>query len=94
MLAQATTWDTEQDAREFYDAYVRRTRKRSGLPVGSEALGAGDNANIRFTSLDNGSVAIQRRGSRVLIIEGVPPKKSAVELLNSLQLAFGDRVQY
>jgi hypothetical protein len=84
LLAQVTAWDTEQDASEFFDAYVKRTQKRLGLAARRE--GRADNEKTSpdiFVSGDR-TVAVRRAGSRVTIIEGVPPKKDAAALMHEL----------
>ena len=75
-LAQLTAWDTENDAREFYDAYVKRTRERykDGKPVelsGPERSEAETQSLSVWTTSEGGAV-VQLRGSRVVILEGIP----------------------
>ena len=75
-----STWDTENDAREFFDAYVRRTQLR--YPgVGSE--NSASDAPTFHTP--EGSVGIELRGTRVTIVEGVPDEKRLVALLQLLR---------
>ena len=90
LLAQSTVWDTEQDAREFYEAYVRRTQRRAGLPAGGDALDADDESAVKFTLLDKGAVTVQRMGKRVAVIEGASSKANALRLMSML---YGDVVQ-
>ena len=52
-VIQMTAWDTEADAREFFEAYTKRTE-------------------LRYKQPKPAGVSIERRGSRVLIIEGLP----------------------
>jgi hypothetical protein len=89
MLAQSTVWDTEQDAQEFFDAYVKRTQERFS-PTGSANKTSGYWARGFFFS-SSGAVAIKRAGSRVAVIEGVPSNKNAFVLMNSLLLWRIDR---
>ncbi len=90
LLAQMTAWDTENDAREFFDAYVKRTELRYS---GAESVDfkSGDSessaskteirtpnseiqkSNTRRFHTGEGLVVIELRGSRVLVLEGIPP---------------------
>lgn len=75
-IAQLTAWDTPLDAKEFFDAYVKRTAKRY---AGAKQIKASDDRVEWQTS--GGGVAIELRGSRVAIIEGVPSSASTGTLL-------------
>ena len=67
LIAQKAVWDTEQDAREFFDAYVKRTTLRYGVePAEADATGA------RLWKTKEGDVLIEQTGATVLIVEGVP----------------------
>jgi hypothetical protein len=91
MLAQLTSWDTEQDAREFFDAYVKRTQKRFGLSGIDVTQPADKKSTIKFWNTGDGVCSVMLMGRRVAIIEGVPPKKNAAELLSLLT---AQRVDY
>jgi hypothetical protein len=101
-VAQLTVWDSENDAREFYDAYLKRTWRRY---PGAEAMDLGSGRSQTFHHVvserigqgaspaavekqgwrtNEGSVITELRGSRVLIIEGVPAKADFKTLLKSL----------
>lgn len=83
-ITQMTAWDTEQDAAEFFAAYAKRTelRYKSAAPLESKATGA--NTEEKAWRTDEGSVLMQRRGARVLILEGVPEGKDAGTLAAKL----------
>lgn len=70
-IAQLSAWDTEQDAVEFFNAYAKRTELRyksaEALPSKSE--------DEKAWHTDEGNVVMQRRGQRVLILEGIPEGK-------------------
>jgi len=71
-----STWDTPADAREFADAYARRSALRYGIPqapIGPDAWHTKD-----------GDIAIDQRGSRVAIIEGIPARANAAALMARL----------
>jgi len=76
-ITQLTAWDTEQDAAEFFAAYAKRTelRYKSATPIDSKAAGA--NTEEKSWHTDEGNVLLQRRGQRVLILEGLPEGKDA-----------------
>jgi hypothetical protein len=97
MLAQLTVWDSEQDATEFFEAYVKRTGLRYAkekLPetVSTDTGGFqiltnrfstkwADSNLLRTTS---GLVSIERNRSRVLILEGVPNMKTLAALQSDI----------
>ena len=75
LLAQKTVWDTEQDAREFFDAYSLRTAKR----YAAEASDASDPAR-RTWKTKEGVVLIELSGKSVTVLEGVPEGADAKAL--------------
>ena len=78
-VAQLTAWDTPADAREFFDAYVKRTAKRYPDTKELEATG-----NRTEWQTPTGGVALELRGSRVAIVEGVPATTGSYKLLNMI----------
>ena len=66
VLVQYTTWDTEGDAREFFDAYSERTENRykPRKPVQSTT-------QSRIYETNEGLACIEMRGKDVVLIEGV-----------------------
>jgi hypothetical protein len=79
-----TEWDTATDAREFYAAYQQRTWKR--YPDAKETdvasnTGRGERHDWKTT---NGRGVLELRGSRVLILEGIPAKANTNALLNRI----------
>jgi hypothetical protein len=84
VIAQLSAWDTEPDAVEFFNAYAKRTEGRyksaSILPVKAGG-GATEEKDWRT---NEGNVFMQRRGSRVLILEGVPEGRDARALMAKL----------
>jgi len=80
VLAQYTTWDTDTDAREFFEAYVERTEKRyklSGTKAPSRPVGAAKLAQSEFPAppqvyeTNEGLASVELRGRDVVMIEGV-----------------------
>ncbi len=68
LIASLSTWDTENDAREFFDAYVKRTGLRY---PGATSLNLTPYAEGRRSWQTNeGKVVIELRGNRVLTLEG------------------------
>lgn len=78
-VAQLTAWDTPQDAREFFDAYIKRTLKR--YPEAKESKSNSANGERIVWETATGRVAMELRGSRVVIFEGIPAKTSTNRLL-------------
>lgn len=78
-VALKTVWDTEADAREFYDAYVRRTTKRYGVEPAEVAP-----ADRQIWKTQEGAVVVERQGSAVVVIEGVPDGVDAKALAKTL----------
>src|SRR6266436_6047075 len=73
MLVSLSVWDTENDAREFFDAYVKRTQLRYPDATSTEPTNnAQSSAFSKSFSTSEGVVSIEVRGGRVLILEGVP----------------------
>ena len=86
-LAQVAVWDTNNDAREFFDAYVKRTELR--YPGATRLDPSGQKPETRNSKLETGnaepnvrniyswatnegSVVMELRGPRVVILEGIP----------------------
>jgi len=73
MLVSMSAWDTEGDAREFFDAYIKRTELRYPRATSTEP-----SYNTQLSTLSKsfatseGVVSIDLRGGRVLILEGAP----------------------
>ena len=65
VLAQYTTWDTENDAREFFDAYCERTENRYKV-----VRPANSNTSLRVYETNEGLASIELRGNDVVIMEG------------------------
>src|SRR5687767_71263 len=83
-LVQVALWDTAQDAKEFFDAYVKRTALR--YPQG-QVTPDDRNTNTETTrrwQTREGGVLIELRGARVVILEGVPVDVSATDLLGHI----------
>lgn len=99
-LSQLAVWDTESDAREFFDAYVKRTELR--YPDAKRIDSAGSQQETRNQKLETGlsyswqtsegKVVIELRGLRVAILEGVPDGVEPSTLMTEFRLlsAFHD----
>lgn len=79
VVALKTVWDTEADAREFFEAYARRTSKRYGSEPSAVA-----HADQRVWKTLEGVVVVERAGSAVVILEGVPDGLDSKALVKSL----------
>jgi hypothetical protein len=91
LLAQVAVWDTDNDAREFFDAYVKRTELRY---PGAKRIDSSDSElETRNPKLETqnsyswqtaeGKVTIELRGLRIIILEGIPDGFEAGTLLKA-----------
>ncbi|HST53854.1 MAG TPA: hypothetical protein VLJ61_17735 [Pyrinomonadaceae bacterium] len=80
LVAEKTVWDTEQDAREFFDAYATRTTKRYGVEPSEESPSGGRH----FWKTKEGGVLVEQSGASVLVVEGVPEGVDAGALVKML----------
>jgi len=79
LVAQKSVWDTDGDAREFFDAYVKRTTKRYGVEP-SEVAESGR----QVWRTKEGGVCVELTGATVLVVEGVPEGVDAKALVKML----------
>jgi hypothetical protein len=85
-------WDTVSDAREFFDAYVKRTELRypgakrldPGSPKTEIRNSKGETPNSFVWETNEGRVVIELRGMRVVILEGIPENVVADALVTAL----------
>ena len=96
MFVSLSTWDTENDAREFFGAYGKRTELRYPSAENLEAKSAvrtpkseaenlnAQAANVRAFGTREGIIIVARRGPRVLVIEGCPEVIDRSTLVNFL----------
>ncbi len=83
LIASLSTWDTDNDAREFFDAYVKRT----GLRYPDARLLSNTQSptpDTRVLSTSEGEVVIGLRGARVVVLEGLPETVNVGALLRLL----------
>jgi hypothetical protein len=83
LIASLSTWDTENDAREFFDAYVKRTALRypNATPLSNTQPPPG---SIRTFGTSEGDVVIELRGLRVLVVEGASRRVNDRVLIKAL----------
>lgn len=84
LLALLTTWDTEEDATEFFDAYAKRTPLRYPNASALKSTPADPSATQLLWRTDEGRVVLERRGASVAIIEGLPERADTDKLLNAV----------
>lgn len=92
LFVSSSTWDTETDAREFFEAYVKRTELRYPGAQRLESQSSEDqNRNAtaqtprsRSWSTNEGPVVIELRGARVLILEGLPGRMDSKSVIKAL----------
>ena len=83
-VAQITAWDTPQDAREFFDAYLKRTWKRYPDAEATQTTSTTERGDRREWKTPTSHGVLELRGSRVLILEGIPEKANTTALLNRI----------
>jgi len=81
-IAAVTEWDTANDAREFFDAYSKRTRLRYAKENLTE-LSASTSDRIQWNTSE-GSVAVAVKDKRVIMLEGIPDGADVNKLLAGL----------
>ena len=84
LLIQLSTWDTDADAAEFFDAFAARTDARYSSP--GAAAAAADGGRRRMWSTAEGRAVVHVLGQRVFTVEGIPPGIDADALIRSLVL--------
>ena len=86
LLAMLSAWDTEKDAREFFEAYAKRTERRYPHGDGEGANGVTNSAEALNRSWRTGgdSVVMSLSGSRVMILEGLPAQANAKTIVKAL----------
>ncbi|MCA1614182.1 MAG: hypothetical protein LC800_08560 [Acidobacteria bacterium] len=85
LLAHVSAWDTEAEAVEFFDAYARRTEARYKNAAALTPAPATPASASKAWRTAGGTVIAERRGARVAVLEGVPPKAQTAALLQALQ---------
>ncbi|HKP46500.1 MAG TPA: hypothetical protein VJT50_07865 [Pyrinomonadaceae bacterium] len=89
MIAQVSTWDTEPDAREFFDAYVKRTKLRypEAKSIDDEQMrnSTPETRNSYSWQTSEGEVVVALHGSRVTVLEGLPTENVTAKVLSALQ---------
>ena len=74
-----STWDTVKDARDFFDAYVERTKLRY-----ADARVISEGPTMWTARTPEGNVAIELRGNRVLVVEGIPASANSRAMIRAL----------
>jgi hypothetical protein len=84
-LVNVSQWDTEADAIEFFDAYTKRVplRYKEAKPI-SESVTSAPALLQKIWRTSEDMVVVERRGLKVVVVEGVPEPLRA-ELLKSIQ---------
>jgi hypothetical protein len=90
-IVLVTVWDTKNDAREFFDAYTKRTWRRYSKAEATEKTSSENtnavNADAQIPvrqrhewNTNEGRVVVELDGSRVLIMEGIPENADTMAL--------------
>ena len=83
-LAQVTVWDTAADAKEFFDAYLARTEKRFPELTKSTPNVSPKGNQRQDWRAPSGRASMELRGSRVVVMEGIPEAANVDRLLNMI----------
>jgi hypothetical protein len=83
-IAQFTTWDTAIDARDFFVAYLQRTWKRYPNAEKTDTVSTTERGERHEWKTATGRGVLELRGTRVLILEGIPEKANTTALLNRI----------
>ncbi|HSQ24640.1 MAG TPA: hypothetical protein VLN44_09520 [Pyrinomonadaceae bacterium] len=84
LYVSLSTWDTENDAREFFDAYVKRTQLR--YPAATTLTDSQRGVpGVQIFRTPEGVAAVELRGSRVTFVEGLTGKPGIDALLKALR---------
>jgi hypothetical protein len=83
VYVSSSTWDTLNDANEFFDAYLKRIQFRY---PGAEARTVPSNRPVKFLnwSTNEGPVTLEQDGLRVVVVEGYAEKLSAERLMQAV----------
>lgn len=85
VYVSVSTWDTDNDAREFFEAYAKRTELRYQLPFTTLIPSpSGEKSATRAWKTKEGNVTAKFDGQRVFIIEGYPATLTIQQLINAL----------
>ncbi|MFN2511257.1 MAG: hypothetical protein ABR568_07405 [Pyrinomonadaceae bacterium] len=93
-IVQVTVWDTQNDAREFFDAYAKRTWRRYPKAEATAMTSAEDMKAVNGAGkspvrkrhewhTSEGGVVVEMQGSRVVIMEGIPENADTMALLKA-----------
>jgi hypothetical protein len=83
-VAQLTAWDSDNDAKEFFDAYSKRTLNRYPSAKATEKTLTTEQGERREWQTSEGGAVMELRGSRVLILEGLPQKTDMNGVLRTI----------
>jgi hypothetical protein len=83
-LAQVTAWDTVADAQEFFEAYSQRSQKHYSDASSTMTRSPDDGDAVYDWKGPSGRGVMEIRGSRVVILEGIPAKANVDKLLNMI----------
>jgi hypothetical protein len=83
MIVHVSVWDTDRDAREFFDAYAKRTelRYKDAIAIKESPASAGLR---REWKTSEGIVAIEIRQRRVQVVEGLSGATKVTALMKAL----------
>ncbi len=83
LFAAMTAWDSDKDAKEFYNAYSKRTDKLYGATLRVDGI-LPNTLEAIYWQTNTGKVILFRNASKVLILEGVPDSANAQLLIQKM----------
>jgi len=83
LFAAMTAWDSDKDAKEFYDAYAKRTDKLYGATLRVDGI-LPQTLQALYWETKSGKVILFRNASKVLILEGVPASANVQLLIQKM----------
>ena len=85
LYVSLSAWDTAKDAREFFDAYVARTGKRYPRAAAEDPISTPQTPKrSQHFETAEGGIAVELRGNRVLVVEGIPARANGRAIIRVL----------
>jgi len=84
LVVSLSDWDREKDAREFFEAYVKRTGLRLAEMKAANSTPDGRTATSASWTTAEGRITVELRGKRVLISEGLPVRVNVTKVTRAL----------
>lgn len=76
MIVLRSVWDTQEDAKEFFEGYLAVVPEKYDGASRARSKADGD-AFASFTTVEDGLIQIERKGTEVLVVDGAPDEETA-----------------